>query len=161
MPAQKSIPKRLSGSEALDSLMHQIYARLSAHGHFNSHKAYQGYSATVRIEFRPAMSFAPALTDDFQVNDLEPGTELDGKEIVEVIEIPVRPPNQVRVDAEMPVPVMVEQGGQMVEKMVQPAKYIGKKKAGPQTVNLEVPTVPGIVPGTVDEVEKFGLQTRA
>src|ERR1035437_4377750 len=110
MSKEKSIPKRLSGNEALESIMEAIYKRLSAHGHFHSHKAYQGYSATVKLEFRPARSFSPPLTDDFTVEDMEPGAELvEGVDII--IDIPVRPPNQVREDAGLNMPVQVEEIG--------------------------------------------------
>ena len=94
MPKERSIPKRLSGSEALDSIMHKVYERLRVHGHFHSHKAYQGYKAKVTVEFAPAMSFSPPLQDDFVIDfglDLLPeGTEI-GPAITETIDIPVAP----------------------------------------------------------------------
>ena len=161
MPKEKSIPKRLSGTEALDSLMDGIYKRLCAHGHFHSHKAYQGYSATVKIDFRPARSFSPPLTDDFTVEDLEPGAELaDG--ITETIEIPVRPPNQVREDAGLDMPVQTEENGQLVERFISPAKYKGRLKGQPRlsTANMNTPAVPGTNPVDADSVEQFGIQTR-
>ena len=163
MSKEKSIPKRLSGSEALDSLMDGIYKRLVAHGHFQSHKAYQGYGATVKIEFRPARSFSPPLTDDFVVEDLEPGAELENP-YVDIIEIPVRPPNQVREEAGLDMPVHVEEAGQIVERFIPPAKYKGRLKPTgkkPSTANMDTPTVPGTNPVSDELVEQFGIQTRS
>jgi hypothetical protein len=161
MSKEKSIPKRLSGNEALDSIMEAIYKRLSAHGHFHSHKAYQGYSATVKLEFRPARSFSPPLTDEFTVENLEPGSELeDGYSTT--IEIPVRPPNQVREEAGLDMPVQVEERGQLVERFIPPAKYKGRLKPNgkkPSTASMDTPTVPGTNPVSDELVEQFGIQT--
>jgi hypothetical protein len=166
MSKEKSIPKRLSGSEALDSIMEAIYKRLSAHGHFHSHKAYQGYSATVKLDFRPARSFSPPLTDDFVVDfglDLLPeGTEV-GPAITELIEIPVRPPNQVREEAGLDMPVQTEEHGQLVERFIPPARYKGRLKPNgrkPSTASMDVPTVPGTNPLSDELVEQFGIQQR-
>ena len=160
MSKEKSIPKRLSGSEALESIMEAIYKRLSAHGHFHSHKAYQGYSAIVKIDFRPARSFSPPLTDDFTVENLEPGAELvDGYSTT--IEIPVRPPNQVREEAGLDMPVQTEEHGQLVERFIPAARYKGRSKAPkPSTANMDLPTVPGTNPVSDEVVEQFGIQTR-
>ena len=163
MPKEKSIPKRLSGSEALESLMDGIHKRLCAHGHFHSHKAYQGYSATVRVEFRPARSFSPALTDDFTVEDFDPDTELDPKlAIAETIEIPARPPNQVREEAGLDMPVQTEENGQLVERFIPQAKYKGRLKGQPRlsTANMKTPTVPGLNPVGDEIAEQFGVQQR-
>jgi hypothetical protein len=142
--------------------MEAIYKRLSAHGHFHSHKAYQGYSATVKLEFRPARSFSPPLTDDFTVEDLEPGMELDAARY-ETVEIPVRPPNQVREEAGLDMPVQVEERGQLVERFIPPAKYKGRLKPNgkkPSTASMDTPTVPGTNPVSDEVVEQFGVQTR-
>jgi hypothetical protein len=162
MSKEKSIPKRLSGNEALDSIMEAIYKRLSAHGHFHSHKAYQGYSATVKLDFRPARSFSPPLTDDFLVEDYSPEADL-GDPITETIEIPVRPPNQVREEAGLDMPVQVEERGQLVERFIPPAKYKGRLKPNgkkPSTASMDTPTVPGTNPVSDEVVEQFGVQTR-
>ena len=162
MSKEKSIPKRLSGNEALESIMEAIYKRLSAHGHFHSHKAYQGYSATVKLEFRPARSFSPPLTDDFTVEDLDQGAELDAA-MYDTIEIPVRPPNQVREEAGLDMPVQVEERGQLVERFIPPAKYKGRLKPNgkkPSTASMDTPTVPGTNPVSDEVVEQFGIQTK-
>jgi hypothetical protein len=167
MSKEKSIPKRLSGTEALDSIMDGIYKRLCAHGHFHSHKAYQGYSATVKIDFRPARSFSPPLTDEFSVGDLpfHNEGEIDMEflpSVTETIDIPVRPPNQVREEAGLDMPVQVEEQGQLVERFIPPAKYKGRLKGQPRlsTANMTSPAVPGINPVDDDSVEQFGIQTR-
>ncbi len=161
MSKEKSIPKRLSGSEALDSIMEAIYRRLSAHGHFHSHKAYQGYSATVKIEFRPARSFSPPLTDDFVAEDIEPEADL-GDPITDTIEIPLRPPNQVREEAGLDMPVQVDEQGRLVERFIPPAKYKGRLKGQPKlsTANMNTPAVPGTNPVDAETVEQYGIQTR-
>lgn len=190
MPKERSIAKRLSGGEALDSLCHQIrtklstlrqspenldrlmkaiWMRLAAHGHFHSHKGYHGYSATVKVKlsefaaevdvvFRPAMSYAPPLTDIFEVPGMH---HLSAAEVA--IEIPVRPPNAVRTEAEMPLPVEVEEAGQVVEKMVPAAKYKGKLKPGtkkPQTASMEVPAFKGKLEMPEGAIEQYGIQAR-
>jgi len=191
MPKEKSIAKRLSGGEALDSLLHrvhsqlsrhfndpdtllrQIYVRLCAHGHFHSHKAYHGYSATVnltfhgadvdvKLEFRPAMSFAPPLTDEFRVADAGMGV-MAGAPVEIKIEIPVRPPNAVREDCGMDMPVMVEENGVPVEKFVPAARYKTKLKPGqsyPRVANMDVPAFQGKFDVPEDTVADYGVQTR-
>ncbi len=170
MATEKSIPKRLSGDEALESLMGEIYKRLYNHGHFHSHKAYQGYSAKVTVEFRPAMSFTPPLTDEFEVSNLPSSADLDAvseelriAEATETItiDIPVRPPNQVREENGMDLPVHIEEEGILKEKWVKPSKFRGKTKPGtpaPSRANKSVPTVPGKAPDDMDEI---GVPRRA
>lgn len=162
MSKERSIPKRLSGAEALDSMMHRIYERLRIHGHFHTHKAYQGYKARVTIEFVPAMSFSPPLTDDFVVDEMAPDAE-PGVPMKEVIEIPVAPPNQVREECGMDMPVQVEENGVPVEKWVKPSQYKGrlKPKGKPKVANMGTPTVPGINPIDADTADEYQVQTRS
>lgn len=166
MSKERSIPKRLSGAEALDSLMHRVYERLRIHGHFHTHKAYQAYRARVIIEYTPAMSFSPPLTDDFVVEygieDLPEGAEF-GPTITEVIEIPAMPPNQVREECGMDMPVQVEENGVPVEKWVKPSAYKGrlKPKGKPKVANMGTPTVPGINPIDADTADEYAIQTNA
>jgi len=193
MPKEKSIAKRLSGGEALDSLMHrvyvelsrqvkeptqidpflrQMYTRLCAHGHFHSHKAYHGYSATVdlklegpdvtvKLEFRPAMSFSPPLTDEFVVKDAGLGFVIGAVEMR--VNIPVRPPNAVREESGMDMPVQVEENGVLVEKMVPAARYKTKLRPGqkgPRVANMEVPAFQGKFDVPDDVVADYGVQSR-
>ena len=65
--------------------------------------------------------------------------------VVEKVEIPVRPPNQVREDADMPTPVLVEENGIPVEKWVSRKGKVPKNKVrgahlGPEPVVTMVPT---------------------
>lgn len=191
MPKEKSIAKRLSGGEALDSLLNRVrktlsrsfrdpdrllremYERLCAHGHFHSHKAYHGYSAKVqltfsglgvrvRLEFKPAMSFSPPLTDDFMVLDVGMGCFI-GEPVEVEIDIPVRPPNAVREDCGMDMPVEVEENGVLVEKMVPAARYKTKLKPGqsyPRVANMDVPAFQGKFDVPDDVVADYGVQAR-
>lgn len=163
MSKERSIPKRLSGAEALDSLMHRVYERLRIHGHFHTHKAYQGYKARVTVEFVPAMSFSPPLMDDFVVDEMEPDAE-PGVPMHEVIEIPVAPPNQVREECGMDMPVQVEENGYPVEKWVKPSAYKGRLKPNgkkPKVANMGTPTVPGVNPIDADTADEYSIQTNA
>lgn len=162
MPKEKSIPKRLSGTEALDSMLHQIRTRLANHGHFHSHKAYHGYSASVTIEFRPVRSFAPPLTDEFQIEEGDPEDEF-GEAVNLSVEIDAAPPNAVREEAGMDMPVQVEENGRTIEKMVPAAKYKGRLKPGikkPSTANMSTPSYTAKNDIGPDLVEHFGIQQR-
>src|SRR5579885_1317236 len=156
MSKERSIPRRLSGGEALDSLMHRIYERLRVHGHFHSHKAYQGYRAKVTVEFVPAMSFSPPLTDEFSIDEMDEDSS-PGVPMTEVIEIPVAPPNRVREECGMDMPVQVEENGILVEKWIKPSRYKGKLKPKgiPQKANMGVPSVPGINPIDPDTANEY------
>ena len=149
--------------------MKAIWVRLAAHGHFHSHKGYHGYSASVCITFdgavaivslafSPAMSYAPPLSDLFEVAAFEWVPKQQA-----LIEIPVCPPNAVRTEAEMPLPVEVEEQGQLVEKMVPAAKYKGKLKPGtkkPVTASMDVPAFKGKLEMPEGAVEQYGIQGR-
>lgn len=192
MPKERSIAKRLSGGEALtslcfqvraklvsrqpfqrdpaalDRLMKSIWDRLCRHEDFYGHRGYHGYAATihigsaegsasVKVSFRPAMSYGrPPLNDEFMVP-----TTLSFEPVT--VEIPVRPPNAVREEAEMPMPVAVEQDGQVVEKMVPASRYKGKLKPGtklPQTASMEAPALKGRLEMPEGAVEQYGIQAR-
>jgi hypothetical protein len=107
------------------------------------------------------------LTDDFAVGDLTRLDDLselvfDASEPV-TIDIPVRPPNQVREEAGLDMPVQVEERGQLVERFIPPAKYKGRLKPNgkkPSTASMDTPTVPGTNPVSDEVVEQFGIQTR-
>jgi hypothetical protein len=100
------------------------------------------------------------LTDEFTVENLEPGSELeDGYSTT--IEIPVRPPNQVREESGLDMPVQTEEHGQLVERFIPAARYKGRSKAPkPSTANMNTPAVPGTNPVSDEVVEQFGIQTR-
>lgn len=120
----QSIPKGLSGTEAMESILTKVRERLVKHDRFAPHKSYQGYEARVKIEFYPAASFAPPLTDDFTVSNHVDGAVVSLTAIVdETVEIPLRPPNQVRVESGMKTPVMAPDGKGGTEE-----KWIAKGK---------------------------------
>lgn len=142
--------------------MYRVYERLRIHGHFHTHKAYQGYKARVTLEFVPAMSFSPPLTDDFVVDEMGPDAE-PGIPMSDVIEIPVAPPNQVREECGMDMPVQVEENGVPVEKWVKPSQYKGRLKPNgkkPKVANMGTPTVPGVNPIDVDTADEYAIQTK-
>ena len=75
-----------------------------------SHVAYTGFTASIDFKFRPSMSFVPdvertVIVEDGDVSNLEGRATVEEK-----VEIPQRPPNQVREEAEMPTPVLVTDG---------------------------------------------------
>ena len=129
--AQVSLAKTLSGPEALDSMLHEVRNKLRMNGRFLPHMAYPGYRAVVKVEFYPAASFIPDVQQTVEVQGGFIG--FDGIVLSETatvdttIEIPVRPPNQVREEADMPLPVLADDGkGGTVEKWV-------KGKQAPKT----------------------------
>jgi hypothetical protein len=147
--------------------MAEIYKRLSRHGHFDSHKAYQGYWARVTIDFRSVMRFTPPLTDDFNVKssiDFDPESFPEserGEAASFEVELPVRPPNRVREDAGMDLPVQVEENGMVVERWVKPSKFRGKTKPGtpaPSRSNMSVPGMTSKFPA--DDLIEVGVKPR-
>jgi hypothetical protein len=79
----------------------------------------------------------------------------------ETIEIPIAPPNQVREECGMDLPVQVEENGVPVEKWVKPSQYAGRLKPNgkkPRVANMGVPTVPGISPIDAGIVDEYGVQ---
>ena len=123
--AEISIPKQLSGPEALDSMLAELRKKLRMNGRFQSHMAYAGYRAEITVKFYPAASFIPPIEQVIEVEADNGFTGFDGVVLSEtatvdqVVEIPVRPPNQVREDADMPTPVLTHDAqGQVTEKWV-------------------------------------------
>jgi len=143
----QSIPKGLSGVEALDSMLEKVRERLVRHDRFAPHKSYQGYEARIRVEFYPAASFAPPLTDDFTVGQHESDAIVSQTALVdETVEIPLRPPNQVRVEAGMNTPVMVPDGkGGTEEKWISKGTVPGGERKKGSKLNVSgggVSTIP-------------------
>ena len=128
--AEISLPKQLSGPEALDSMLSEARKRLRINGRFSSHMAYPGYRAVVRVEFFPAASFVPAIDQTVEIDTVPEGAILSQSATVdETVEIPVRPPNQVREDADMPTPILVQdENGQSVERWVNRKGKVPKNK---------------------------------
>lgn len=127
-----SLAKQLSGTEALDSMLAALRSKLALNGRFHSHMAYSGYRAILRLEFHPAMSFIPSVDQTVEVENLAQGDVLAALPTVDVtVEIPIRPPNQVREESDMKTPVMaLNEKGEMVEKWVHKGGKPPKNKKG-------------------------------
>jgi hypothetical protein len=103
---------------------------LSRDDRFSSHVAYSGFKAKIEFKFYPHQSFAP---DCERTVEVEGGfTGFDEVECIETrLDIPLRAPNKVREEADMPLPVLVtdEKGGSREEW----------KKVGKAPVQVKVP----------------------
>lgn len=114
-----SIAKPISGPEALEACLDSIRKALSKDDRFGGHMAYSGFRAEVTFKFYPQLSFVPPVEREItlekgKVNDLAEAPTVDEK-----IELPVRPPNQVREEAGLAQPVLVTDGqGRSTEKWV-------------------------------------------
>lgn len=145
--AEISLAKGLTGREALDSMLFEVRQKLAMHGRFGVNMNYPGYRAEVSIKFYPAASFVPPIEQDLTVEKLT-GTEVVSltATVEEKVEIPVRPPNEVRESADMPLPVLTQdQSGNPVEKWVKKKGGVPKNKVrganvGPEPMVTMVPT---------------------
>jgi hypothetical protein len=149
--AEISIPKQLSGPEALDSMLAELRKKLYMNGRFQSHMAYAGYRAEITVKFYPAASFIPPVEQEIEVEAQNGFRGFDGVVISETatvdeqLEIPVRPPNQVREDADMPTPVLThDDKGGTVEKWVKrgktPKNKVNGGNVGKEPLQTMVPT---------------------
>jgi hypothetical protein len=146
-----SIPKQLSGPEALDSMLHEVRKVLWTNGRFGPNMAYPGYRAEITVKFYPAASFIPAVEQEFKVEGGFIGFDgvvlSETPTVTDVIEIPIRPPNKVREDSGMPTPILTQDAnGQTIEKWVK-GTHNGPKKnkvvgghVGPEPLVTMVPT---------------------
>src|SRR5271156_5923456 len=118
--ADISLVKQLSGPEALDSMLSELRKVLRMNGRFSSHMAYSGYRAEISVKFYPAATFVPPVEQDIELNTVPADAVLSQTATVtETVDIPVRPPNQVREDADMPTPILTQdEHGNPVEKWV-------------------------------------------
>lgn len=144
--AEISLPKQLSGPEALDSILDAVRRSLRLNGRFHSHMAYPGYRAEVSVKFYPAASFIPEMESNMVLDTVPEGAVLSQTATVdETVEIPVRPPNQVREEADMPTPVLTQdENGNPVEKWVKRGK-VPKNKVKGGEVEPAVTMVPTAV----------------
>jgi len=142
-----SLPKQLSGSEALDSMLCELRKKLYTNGRFQSHMAYAGYRAEISVKFYPAASFIPPVDQTVEIDQVQEDATLSQTATVDVVvDIPVRPPNQVREDADLPTPVLTQDDhGNPVEKWVHrkngpPKSKKVKPGLGPEPATTMVPT---------------------
>lgn len=130
--AEVSLPKQLSGTEALDSMLAEVRKHLCMNGRFQSHMAYAGYRAEVSVRFYPAASFIPPVEQTLKLGTVPDGAVLSQTATVDaIVDIPVRPPNQVREEADMPTPVLTQdENGNPVERWVKRGKVPKNKVKG-------------------------------
>lgn len=128
--AEISLVKQLSGPEALDSMLHELRNKLRMNGRFGSHMAYPGYRAEISVKFYPAASAIPPIEQLIELDTVPTDSIVSQTATVtETVEIPVRPPNQVREDADMPTPVMVmDENGNPMEKWVKRKGKVPRNK---------------------------------
>src|SRR5271168_1027195 len=152
--ADISLVKQLSGKEALDSMLFELRKKLTMNGRFQSHMAYPGYRAEVSVKFYPAASYIPPIEQFVEIEHIPVEVNGNIRNVVvtsepvvdETVEIPIRPPNQVREDSDMPTPVMtMDEHGQPVEKWMKrkgrpPKNKIVGNNLGPEPAVTMVPT---------------------
>ena len=128
--ADISLVKQLSGSEALDSMLYELRKKLRMNGRFASHMAYSGYRAEISVKFYPAATFVPPIEYVTEIDTVSAESVVSQTATVdESVEIPVRSPNQVREDADMPTPILVQdESGNTVEKWVTRKGKVPKNK---------------------------------
>lgn len=148
--AEISIPKQLSGPEALDSILYELRKKLRMNGRFQSHMAYPGYRAEITFKFYPAASFVPPVEQTIELDTVEQGAVVSQTATVEeTVEVPIRPPNQVREDSDMPTPILAQdENGNPVEKWVHRKGKVPKNKVKGGNVGSEpaVTMVPTSIP---------------
>lgn len=109
MQAEISIAKQLSGPECLDSCIATLRNALVKDDRFMPHMAYHGYTAEIAFKFTPYNSFAPPVDRVVSVFNGDLSTDPEASVTVN-LEIPLRSPNVVREEAELPTPVLVTDG---------------------------------------------------
>jgi hypothetical protein len=105
MPAEVSIAKQLSGPECLEACVSALRSTLVKDDRFMPHMAYHGFTADIVFKFTPHNSFAPPVERTLEVKGGEQGMEQPSAMFH--VELPLRPPNQVREEAQLPTPVLV------------------------------------------------------
>lgn len=156
--AEISIVKQLTGPEALDSMLHELRQKLRMNGRFQSHMAYPGYHAEISVRFYPAMSSIPPIEQDLEIQfiPVDETSKNNPKDVIiskaaaveESVTIPIRPPNQVREDADMPTPILTQDAnGNPVEKWVNNKGKVPKNKVkGGEGKAPTVTMVPTAIP---------------
>ena len=123
MQNEVSIAKPLSGPECIEACLHALKATLSKDDRFMNHVAYAGFSASIDFKFRPSMSFVPNVERTVEVNEGSQEELSEQPTVEEKVELGLRPPNQVREEADMPQPVLVTDGkGQAHEEWKKTSK---------------------------------------
>lgn len=108
--SEVSIAKPLSGSECLEACLAEFRKVLVRDERFSSHMSYTGFRAELNIKFHPQMSFIPDADRTVEVTEGEQTALPETPSVDETVTLPLRPPNQVREEADMPQPVLVKDG---------------------------------------------------
>lgn len=119
-----SLVKGLTGREAMESMLFELRKKLALHGRFGGNMNYAGYRAEITVKFYPAAMFVPPVDYSTEIDEVPPGaTVSETATVEETVKIPVRPPNQVREESDMPKPFLTQdEHGHPVE--------VWKKKPG-------------------------------
>jgi hypothetical protein len=110
MQSEVSIAKPLSGPECLEACLNALKTALSRDDRFMNHVAYTGFHAVIDFKFRPSMSFVPDCEREVIVAEGDQQSLESSPTVSKTVIIPMRPPNQVREEADMAQPVLVTDG---------------------------------------------------
>lgn len=134
-----SLNKGLTGTEVLESIIHEIRHRLSRHGRLGYNSTYPGYRAEITVRIYPAQSAIPPLEDQITVDQMTPELVAAALPVIEeTVEIPVKPPNRVREDADLGIPVaFTDKDGNIQEKTVKVKTATKNKVRGGTTKTIE------------------------
>jgi len=105
--SEVSIAKPISGPEALESCLSELRKTLSKDDRFTNHMAYAGFIARIEFKFYPQLSFIPPVEREIEIKEGETESTEESPTVSETVEIPLRSPNQVRKDADLPQPILV------------------------------------------------------
>lgn len=133
MSSEISIAKDLSGPECLDACLTKLRDTLSRYDLFHAHMSYPAFRAQIKFEFWPQSTSIPDV--ELTVN-VERGAQEQLQEqstVAATVVIDPAPPNAIREDAGLPLPVLVTHGdGTTEEKWVKrgdlPSRKIGVPK---------------------------------
>lgn len=130
---ETSIAKPLSGPECLDSCLDALRKALSKDDRFSSHMAYSGFRAIIQFKFYPQLSFVPAIERGLTVEEGEHNDIAESPTVDETVELPLRPPNQVREEAKLAQPILVSDGqGRSHEEWVKRDGPVPKQSVVPK-----------------------------
>lgn len=128
---EQTLNNPLSGAEVVEALVDQLRTKLQRDCYLNPNSAYDYFSATiaVSIQMHDAGALVPVSVTLTVASGVEPPD--DSIETVEgVVEIPMAPPNEVRVKTGQGVPTMTKDAnGNTVVKPVRYSRDSAARKA--------------------------------
>lgn len=125
MATEVSVSKPLSGIESMEAVLNALRVVMARDDRFSKHMAYNGFSAKVKVEFRPFQSYIPDVDIEFDASQGDTTGEA-GEVATVTVDMPIQPPNAVREGADLPQPVLVKDGKGNVEE-----KWIRKGRSFP------------------------------